>query len=122
MANSSTISAVSIGGAVLFCQSANVTVSRTVLPVTSLGDEWEFNRYGVARVTGSVEVLYDVSDHGTIVNALENATGTLAVTITWATGESWSGNAFVTEVNASVAVDDLVKASITFNGSGQWTV
>ena len=122
MANSSAISACSIGGAVLFVQSANVTLSRTTLPTTALGDSWETNVYGVGRVSGSIEVLYDVTDHATMVDQCETAGAAVSATITWRTGESWSGNVFVNEVNASVAVDDLVKATISFVGTGTWTV
>lgn len=121
MANSSAISACSIGSTVLFVQSASVTLSRTTLPTTALGDSWETNVYGVGRVSGSIEVLYDVTDHATMVDQCETASAALSATITWRTGESWSGSVFVNEVNASVAVDDLVKATISFVGTGTWT-
>jgi hypothetical protein len=122
MANSSTLSGATIAGVSLFVTSSNVTVSRTTLPTTSLGDSWEKNLYGVARVSGSIEVLYDKSDHGAIVDAMENATGTVACTFTWNTAETWTGNAFITEVNATASTDDLVKATISFVGDSSWTI
>jgi hypothetical protein len=122
MANSSTLSGATIAGVSLFVTSSNVTVSRTTLPTTSLGDSWEKNLYGVARVSGSIEVLYDKSDHAAIVDAMENATGTVACTFTWNTLETWTGNAFITEVNATASTDDLVKATISFVGDSSWTI
>lgn len=122
MANSSALSAASVAGVSLFVQSSNVTVSRTTLPTTSLGDGWERNVYGVARVSGSIEVLYDKSDHSAIVAALSGSTGTVACTFTWNTAESWTGNAFITEVSATASTDDLVKATISFVGDNNWTI
>ena len=122
MANSSIVTACNIGGAVLFVQSANVTLSRTALPTTALGDSWESNVHGVARVSGSVEVLYDKSDHATMVDQCENASAALSATITWNTAETWTGSCHITEVNATASVDDLVKATISFVGTGTWTV
>ena len=78
MANSSIVTACSIGGTVLFVQSANVTLSRTTLPTTALGDSWETNVHGVARISGSVEVLYDKSDHSAMVDQCETAGSALA--------------------------------------------
>ena len=122
MANSSLLTACNIGGTVLFVQSASVTLSRTTLPTTALGDSWETNVHGVARVSGSVEVLYDKSDHATMVDQCENASAALSATITWNTGETWSGSCHISEVNATASVDDLVKATISFVGTGTWTV
>lgn len=122
MANSSIVTACSIGGTVLFVQSANVTLSRTALPTTALGDSWESNVHGVARVSGSVEVLYDKSDHATMVDQCETASAALSATITWNTAETWTGSCHITEVNATASVDDLVKATISFVGTGTWTV
>lgn len=122
MANGSSLTSATVAGVSLFVQSSNVTVSRTNLPITSLGDSWEKNVYGVAKVSGSVEVLYDKSDHSAIVSAMSGATGVVACTFTWNTGETWTGNAFITEVSASVAVDDLVKATISFVGNDTWTI
>jgi hypothetical protein len=125
MANSTALSVVgvNIGGAVPFVTSANVSVTRTTLPTTALGDSWETNKYGVARVSGSLEVIYDKSDHATLVDQMENASASVAATVTWNTGpETWTGNVLVTEVNTIAAVDDLVKATISFVGDGTWTI
>jgi len=122
MANSSALSSASVAGVSLFVQVSNVTVSRTTLPITSLGDGWEKNIYGVARVSGSIDVLYDKSDHSAIVAALSGATGTVACTFTWNTGETWTGDAFITEVSATASTDDLVKATISFVGNNNWTI
>jgi hypothetical protein len=78
--------------------------------------------YGVARVSGSIEVLYNKTSHGAIVNALEGASGTVSCTLTWNTGETWTGSAFITEVTVTASVDDLVKATISFVGNDAWTI
>jgi len=124
MANSSAVSAVgvTIGTAVPFVTSANVNVSRTTLPTTALGDSWEKNQYGVARISGTIEVIYDKSDHATMVDQVETAGASTTATFTWNTGETWTGKIMVTEASATAAVDDLIKASITFVGDDSWTV
>ena len=79
----------------------------------------------VARVSGSIEVLYDKSDHATMVDQCETASAALTSTITWNTNpspETWTGSCHITEVNATASVDDLVKATISFVGTGTWTV
>jgi len=122
MANSSAVTGVTIGTAVPFVQSASVTVARTTLPTTALGDTWESNVYGVARVSGTLEVMYDKSDHATLVDQLENATAAVTGTITWNTGETWTGSLLVNDAAATASTDDLVKATISFVGTGTWTV
>jgi len=125
MANASAVTGVSFNSAaVLFVQSANVTASRTLLPTTSLGDNWEFNIQGVGRVSGSIEVLYDKSDHQALSNHVlaASAQNPLNMTITWNTGEVWSGNSWVSEVSVTASTDELVKATISFSGNGAWAV
>lgn len=121
MPNSSGLSSANIGGASLYVTAANVTLSRTVLPTTALGDKWETNVYGVGRISGSVEVMYDKTSHANMVDQVEQASSSVTGTFTWDTGDTWTGQLLVTEAAATVSVDDLVKATISFVGTGTWT-
>lgn len=122
MANSSIVAGATINSVSVFVLSSNVTVERTTIPVTALGDSWEKNVQGVARVSGSIEVAYDKSDHANMIAHMTGATGKVAAVFTWNTGESWSGDLYVNSVNASAAVDDIVKATLNFVGEGTWTI
>lgn len=121
MPNSSGLSSANIGGASLYITAANVTISRTALPTTALGDKWETNVYGVGRISGSVEVMYDKTAHANMVDQVEQASSSVTGTFTWDTGDTWTGQLLVTEAAATVSVDDLVKATISFVGTGSWT-
>ena len=124
MANSSVLAGATINGVSTFMLSSNVTVERTTIPVTALGDSWEKNVQGVARVSGSVEVAYDKSDHANIIANLitpSSPNAAVAATFTWNSGETWTGNLYVNSVNATASVDDIVKATMNFVGDGTWT-
>ena len=43
-------------------------------------------------------------------------------TITWNTGETWTGSLLINDAAATATTDDLVKATISFVGTGTWTV
>jgi hypothetical protein len=122
MANSSVVTGVNIGGSVAFVQSASANLSRTTITTTALGDSWETNVYGVARVSGSIEVLFDKSDHSAMTNQCSTAGTSVSATFTWNTAETWTGSLLITEASPNVNVDDLVKASFSFVGTGTWTV
>lgn len=125
MANSSVLAGATINSVSVFVLSSNVTVERNTIPITALGDAWEKNVQGVARVSGSIEVAYDKSDHGSIITHMvtpSSPNAPVAGTFTWNTGETWTGNLYVTSINATAAVDDIVKATINFNGDGAWTL
>jgi hypothetical protein len=121
MANSSALAGATINSISVFVLSSNVTVERTTIPVTALGDTWETNVQGVARVSGSIEVAYDKSDHANIIAHMTGATGSVAATFTWNTSETWTGNLIVNSASATAAVDDIVKATINFVGTGTWS-
>lgn len=125
MANSSVLAGATINGVSVFVLSSNVTAERTTIPVTALGDAWEKNVQGVARVSGSIEVAYDKSDHASIIAHMvspSSPNAPVAATFTWNTSETWTGNLYVNSVNATATVDDIVKATISFVGDGTWTI
>ena len=122
MANTSQLSSVNFGGLVAFVTSANVTVQRNSVEIAGLGTSWVETQYGTARVSGTIEVLFDKTDHAAFMTQIAGANAAATMTMTWTTAESWSGSALITEVSPSASVDDVVKASISFVGTGVWTL
>ena len=125
MANSSVVAGATINSISTFVLSSNVTAERSTIPVTALGDSWEKAVQGIARVSGSIEVAYDKSDHANIIAHMvtpASPNAGVSATFTWNTGETWTGTLYVTSINASAAVDDIVKATINFTSDGTWTI
>ena len=125
MANSSVVAGATINSISVFVLSSNVTAERSTIAVTALGDSWEKNVQGIARVSGIIEVAYDKGDHASIITHMvtpQTPNAGVAATFTWNTGEAWTGTLYVTSINASAAVDDIVKATINFTSDGSWTI
>jgi hypothetical protein len=123
MANSTAISSVTFNSVtVVTVQSAQMTSSRATMEVTEIGDSNAKFLYGVISTTASLEVFFDKSDHATMTAQMSGATAAVAVTITWNTGESWTGSAFVNSINVTAAAGDVVKATIELQFTGAVTI
>lgn len=122
MANGSQLAAASIGGVSTLMLSSNVTMERTMLDITALGDAWQTNLYGVGRISGSVDVAYNKIIHANALGNIAGAGAAVAAIFTWKTGETWTGNVRVNSVNVTAAADDLVRATISFVGEGAWSI
>jgi hypothetical protein len=123
MANSTAISSVTFNSVtVVTVQSAQMTSSRATMEVTEIGDSNAKFLYGVITTTASLEVFFDKSDHQTMATQMSSATAAVAVTITWNTGESWTGSAFVNSINVTAAAGDVVKATIELQFTGAVTI
>ena len=123
MANSTAISSVTFNSVtVVTVQSAQMTSSRATMEVTEIGDSNAKFLYGVITTTASLEVFFDKGDHQTMATQMSSATAAVAVTITWNTGESLTGSAFVNSINVTAAAGDVVKATIELQFTGAVTI
>jgi hypothetical protein len=118
MANSSVLADATVNGVSVFILSSNVRLERQAIAVTALGDSWENNVHGVAKLSGSVEVAYDKSDHASMLSPMTSGANTpVTITLTWNTGETWTGPALITGFDVTATVDDIVKATVSFQST-----
>lgn len=123
MANSTQLTTVTFNSVLtVLATSVNCTLSRNTIEIAGLGSSFVDNVFGTARVSGSIEVLFDKSDHAAFTANTSGAAAAAAMTILWNTGETWSGNAIINEVSVTAGLDDVVKATVSFTGTGTWTV
>ena len=123
MANSSQLTTVTFNSAVtVLATSVNCTVSRNTIEVAGLGTDFVSNLLGTARVSGTIEILYDQTDHATLMTNLSGAMASATMTILWNTAQTWSGNAYINDFSVTASLDEIVKATVSFVGDGAWTV
>lgn len=123
MANATTLSTVSFGGSLVGVGAVRAAIARAIIGATGIGIDAETNAYGVFRVTGSIDLFFDKADHNAILAQIRDATAPAAMTITWVTGKTWSGNARFSDCDVRAeGEDDLVRATASFRGNGAWSV
>jgi hypothetical protein len=109
------------GSAVGDVASATLTVSRQPIEVTAIGDTYRKHEYGIVEGTVNVELFWDtagVGGHSTILAALSAGTLLSAAAVTWESGKSISGSAYVQDVSVSVAPNGVAQATCTLIFSG----
>ena len=120
------ITAEDSAGTVTFAEVRSWTVEHTkdVIEDTVMGDAARTYKNGLHQFTGSMEVIYD-STHSSATNAFDPAQdGALTVEFypDASTGEKFSGSVLVTSVSRKSSFDDLVTATVNFQGSGALTI
>lgn len=120
------ITAEDSAGTVTVAEVRSWTVEHTkdVIEDTVMGDAARTYKAGLHQFTGSMEVVYD-STHTSATNAFDPAQdGALTVEFypDATTGEKFSGNVLVTSVSRTSSFDDLVTATVNFQGSGALTI
>ena len=109
------------GSAVGDVASATLTVSRQPIEVTAIGDTYRKHEYGIVEGTVNVELFWDtagVGGHSTILTALSAGTLLSGAAVTWESGKSISGSAYVQDVSVSVAPNGVAQATCTLIFSG----
>lgn len=92
-----------------------------MLDSTSLGDSWREFIAGLAGGTGSVEVKWDIPNDANGQTALQTAAlaGTTVTLNLYVNATNYySGSAYVSNVNVSDPVDDLVTATFDMQFTG----
>jgi len=120
------ITAEDSAGTVTVAEVRSWTVEHTkdVIEDTVMGDAARTYKNGLHQFTGSMEVIYD-STHSSATNAFDPAQdGALTVEFypDATTGEKFSGSVLVTSVSRTSSFDDLVTATVNFQGSGALTI
>jgi len=82
---------------------------------------------GLRQFTGSMEVVYNdnhLSTNGAVFNPDDSPTGTMTIeffTSTDVGAKKYSGEVLVTSVTRTASFDDLITATVDFQGSGTLT-
>ena len=109
-----------IGSQLVYGTKWTVELSRPTVDVSVFGDTWEVNVPGLHGASGSFDGLLDVEGDASLSAAM--ASGAVSIEV-YAddTHLVASGKGYV-DASASAAVDDLVRCSGRFKGTGPWTV
>lgn len=121
--------AVYVGGssggeaAVAEVRSWTVEHSKDVIEDTVMGDEARTYKAGLHQFTGSMEVVYDSTHSSNATNGdvfRPDMDDPLYVEFypDTTTGEKYTGQILVTSVSRSASYDDLVTATVNFQGTG----
>ena len=117
--------ALTLGGvAVAQITDWSVSQSVDVADTTTMGDGDRTFLAGIKSFEGSADVLWAAEDHapdqGLVAGEILVGTTYAAIFYPGGTGGnvSYSGNVIVTGVEVSATVDDVVTASISFQGTG----
>jgi predicted secreted protein len=114
----------SVGGtAVAGIIDATVTLTLETIEVTEVGALDRKHVGGIRSASASGNIFYDQGNAQIL--ALEAAVisgSTVAVVFTLHTGATYTGTAFVTSFNPTIAVNDVVKASFNLQFTGSVTV
>jgi|TARA_R110000822_G_scaffold78831_1_gene188812 predicted secreted protein len=102
-------------------RSWTVEHSKDVVEDTVMGDAARTYKSGLHQFSGSMEILYDdTSAQLALGSSNPDADATLRVEFypSSAAGQKFAGNVLVTSVSRTSSYDDLVTASVNFQGSG----
>lgn len=103
----------------------NVTfnLNRTTIDITELGSDFKAYLQGQADSTCSVEAFFDdTTNHASLLSNLNTAAGNIAVVFTAHTGSTFSFSGFITAVNFSTPVNDVVRATIEIKVNSAVTI
>ena len=119
------ITAEDSAGTVTVAEVRSWTVEHTkdVIEDTVMGDAARTYKPGLHSFTGSMEVVYDDAHTGSSNAFNPDQDGALSVEFWPSTsgGEKFTGSVIVTSVSRTASYDDLVSATVNFQGTGALT-
>lgn len=103
-------------------RSATVDISRDALETTNLGDYSRTYTPGLIGATGNATFIYETEVKSNLMaNVLDTTTArdtAIAVTLTVGTGQTITGNVFITQAGTSVSVGDVTSTNVAFQFTG----
>jgi hypothetical protein len=103
-------------------RNATVDISRDALETTNLGDYSRTYTPGLIGATGSATFIYEIEVKSNLIANVLNTTTSrdtpIAVTLTVGTGQTITGNVFITQVGTSVSVGDVTSTNVAFQFTG----
>jgi hypothetical protein len=101
---------------------ASVEISRDALETTDLGSYSRTFTPGLIGATGSATFIYEAAVKTSIINNVLNVESSrdtpVAVTLTVGTGQTITGNVFITQVGTTVSVGDVTSTNVAFQFTG----
>ena len=115
--------ALSLGGTnIAQLSSWTVTENVDTIECTHMGQSWKSYKTGIAEWEGSFEAVYDGNQQGL---SAELATGTQYALVAYPesgdTDHNLSGNVILTSLEWTAELDDVIRLSATFTGTGAMT-
>jgi hypothetical protein len=101
---------------------ASVEISRDVLETTDLGVSSRTFTPGLIGANGSATFIYEAAVKTNIINNVLNEESSrdtpITVTLTIGTGQTITGNIFITQVGTTVSVGDATRTNVAFQFTG----
>jgi hypothetical protein len=116
---SSVASSISWGGsAIASTGNVNANATRDTIEVTPIGVDFKSVIFAPQNWTVTVEVFLNKTDHAGFQTDWQARTKKELV-ITWDTGWTWTGDAYITSLDVTAAVSDAIRATVTFQSHGE---
>jgi hypothetical protein len=94
------------------------TASREVIDVTPIGVDFRSNIFGPQNWTITAEVFLNETDHTALQTDWQAKTKRELI-ITWASGYTWTGDAYITSIDVTAGTTDAVRATVQFQSHGE---
>ena len=125
MALNAALSSISYGGTTIASVgSAGISLNRPSLDITPIGSAVNTYIAGVQGATATLDIFYDqaAAGHTALEGAINNASAAAAVVLTLDTGQTYTGNAFVTSFEITAQAGSVVRASVGLQFTGAITI
>ena len=93
--------------------SCAISSQRPVIDVTYIGSYNTYSAPGLLSTALTLDVFIDCTSHATLLTNLADAEVPRAFTVTFVTGDTITGTAYVTGFDASIVSGDVSRASFT---------
>lgn len=121
MALSSSLASLTLGSAVPAVGSVSISLSRPAMDITPIGQEDTAYLGGIQDATATCDIFFDAA-HAGIVSAINGNDAASSVVIAFGDGDTFSGNAYVTEFSVTAQAGSVTRANVTFQFTGGITV
>ena len=125
MALNAALSSISYGGTTIASVgSASISLNRPSLDITPIGSAVNTYIAGVQGATATLDIFYDqaAAGHTALETAINGASAAAAVVLTLDTGQTYTGNAFVTSFEITAQAGSVVRASVGLQFTGAITI
>jgi len=92
---------------------ATVNVTRQQIDVTAIGDAHKNHVQGFMEGTVQIEVFYDSAINSAVLANIEAGSIIDQCEVSWASGKSIKGKAFVQDISLSIAPNDVARLTAT---------
>ena len=100
--------------------SMSISSARPPIEITQVGSANAHFLAGILTTAIALDIYYNKADHITFTNALMGGSSN-AFTFTAASGDTITGNAFVTGADIVATMGDIVRGSVTLQATGTVT-